>query len=39
MKDFYTEVELNGKKHLLCFDLNVMKQFRQNMERLINGLA
>jgi len=25
MKDFYTEVELNGKKHLLCFDLNVME--------------
>lgn len=25
MKDFYTEVELNGKKYLLCFDLNVME--------------
>ena len=25
MKDFYTELELNGKKHLLCFDLNVME--------------
>lgn len=25
MKDFYTEVELNGKNYLLCFDLNVME--------------
>lgn len=25
MKDFYTELELNGKKYLLCFDLNVME--------------
>lgn len=25
MKDFYTEIEHNGKKYLLCFDLNVME--------------
>lgn len=25
MKDFYTELELNGKKYLICFDLNVME--------------
>lgn len=25
MKDFYTELELNGEKYLLCFDLNVME--------------
>jgi len=25
MKDFYSEFELNGKKYILCFDLNVME--------------
>lgn len=25
MKDFYSEFELNGKKYVLCFDLNVME--------------
>lgn len=25
MKDFYSELELNGKKYILCFDLNVME--------------
>lgn len=29
MKDFYTELELNGKKYLLCFDLNVMEAIQE----------
>lgn len=29
MKDFYTEFELNGKKYMLCFDLNVMEAIQE----------
>ena len=28
MKDFYTELELNGSKFLLCFNLNVMESIQ-----------
>ena len=43
MKDFYTEFELNGKKYVLCFDLNVMEAIQaeyktiENWSNLTNG--
>lgn len=43
MKDFYTEFELNGKKYILCFDLNVMEAIQaeyktiENWSNLTNG--
>ena len=43
MKDFYSELELNGKKYVLCFDLNVMEAIQakyktiENWSDLTNG--
>lgn len=43
MKDFNTEFELNGKKYVLCFDLNVMEAIQaeyktiENWSNLTNG--